>query len=92
MSAFPMHCGELTPFFFFPCSLNNLWLLAALVFIVGGFSLVNKFGKFRTIAVVLTLYFLSLATPFSPNELPPPLCPAIADVILFTRCGPSPVW
>lgn len=35
-------CGDLTPFL---CSLNNLWLVAALVFLVGGFSLINKYGK-----------------------------------------------
>ena len=28
------------------CRLSNMWLLGALVFLVGGFSLINKYGKF----------------------------------------------
>ena len=39
-----MSCG-VDPRFLY--SLNNLWLLGALVFLVGGFSMVNKYGKFR---------------------------------------------
>ena len=71
----------------FLCSLNNLWLLGSLVFLVGGFSLVNKYGKCCGVAVLFCPF------PSSPRFTKLIFwCrnPANAD---STRCrrGPPPV-
>jgi len=69
----------------FLCSLNNLWLLGSLVFLVGGFSLVNKYGKCCGVAVLFCPF------PSSPRFTKLILCCRNPQTLTLHRVGADPL-